>query len=479
MHHRIFTLADQIAFAELSGDNNPLHIDPVVARRSLFGQPIVHGVHTLMWALDQWLENQNAPVRFQQLRVAFLKPIGLNQTVRFTLVSQQNNRVRIDIFKENEIAVRMVFEWLADVSCRFEGVSPVLPEQHPPDFLDMEAVRSCRGSLDLYLQPETARRLFPNLTRFLSPVQAAVLLGMTRLVGVKCPGLQSIFSELNLTGGATGDLKKIKYAVSEFDDRYGLVMMSVTAPGLCGIIKAFVRPQPQSQPAFLDLKKLVKDAEFAGQRALIVGGSRGLGEVTAKLLAAGGAHVQVTYRMGKSDAQKVVDEIIGGRGQASLCELDVLQPPNNWAGLMPPTHLYYFASPFISGSEKTNFSSAQFNTFCNYYVNGFAGVFESLQKLGLRNVFYPSTVFIDERPPNFLEYAMAKNAGEILCQALGSKYPDICFHSPRLPKMATDQTVSFHSGGNPYPAPIILAALQNFKVATVKIMPVSPSLELD
>ena len=46
MQHRIFTLADQIAFAELSGDNNPLHLDPVVARRTLFGQPIVHGVHS-------------------------------------------------------------------------------------------------------------------------------------------------------------------------------------------------------------------------------------------------------------------------------------------------------------------------------------------------------------------------------------------------------------------------------------------------
>jgi hypothetical protein len=467
MTHRIFTLADQIAFAELSGDNNPLHIDPVVARRSLFGQPIVHGVHALMWALDQWLEAQTTPMRFQQLRVAFLKQIGLNQEVRFTLVSQQNNHIRIDIFKENEIAVRMVFELLADVPCRFDEILPVLPEQHPPDFLDTEAIKSCRGFLDLYLQPEAARRLFPNLTRLLCPVQSAVLLGMTRLVGVKCPGLQSIFSELNLMGGETGDLQKIKYAVSEFDDRYGLVLMAVAAPGLRGTIRAFIRPQSQAKATFLNLKKLINHGEFAGQRALIVGGSRGLGEVTAKLLAAGGAQVQVTYRMGKSDAKKVIDEIIGGGGQASACELDILKPQNDWAGLTAPTHLYYFASPFISGSQKTNFSSAQFNTFCSYYVNGFAGLVETLQRLGLRNVFYPSTVFIDEMPANFLEYVMAKNAGEVLCQAFGKKYPEIHFYYPRLPKMMTDQTVSFHPVQNPESAPIILAALQNFRDSTV------------
>jgi hypothetical protein len=467
MTHRIFTLADQIAFAELSGDNNPLHVDPVAARRSLFGQPIVHGVHALMWALDQWLEGQTTPMRFQQLRVAFLKQIGLNQEVRFTLVSEQNNRVRIDLFKENEIAVRMVFEWLADAPGRFDEVSPVLPEQHPPDFLDAKDIQSCHGFLDLYLQPETARRLFPNLTRLLCPVQFAILLGMTRLVGVKCPGLQSIFSELNLTGGETDDLQKIKYAVSEFDDRYGLVLMAIAAPGLRGTIRAFIRPQPQAQATFLDLKKLIKDGEFVGQRALIVGGSRGLGEVTAKLLAAGEAQVQVTYRMGKNDAQKVVDEIIGGGGQASACELDVLQPRNDWAGLTAPTHLYYFASPFISGSEDASFSSTQFNTFCSYYVNGFAGMVETLQKLGLRNVFYPSTVFIDEMPAKFLEYAIAKNAGEVLCQAFEKKYPEIHFYYPRLPKMATDQTVSFHPAQNADPASIILAALQNFRDSAV------------
>jgi hypothetical protein len=350
---------------------------------------------------------------------------------------------------------------------RFGEVSPVLPEQHPPDFLDTKTIQSCHGFLDLYLQPETGCRIFPNLTRLLCPVQSAVLLGMTRLVGVKCPGLQSIFSELNLTVGETGDLQKIKYAVSEFDDRYGLVLLAIAAPGLRGTIRAFIRPQPQAHATFLDLKKLINDGEFAGQRALIVGGSRGLGEVTAILLAAGGAQVQVTYRMGKSDAQKVVDEIIGSGGQASACELDVLQPQNDWAGLTAPTHLYYFASPFISSSEETNFSSTKFNIFCSYYVNGFARVVEAFKKLGLRNVFYPSTVFIDEMPANFLEYAMAKNAGEMLCQAFGKKYPEIHFHYPRLPKMATDQTVSFHPAQNPDAAPIILVALQNFRDSTV------------
>ena len=34
---RIFTFEAQLAFSELSGDYNPLHIDEVAARRLLFG----------------------------------------------------------------------------------------------------------------------------------------------------------------------------------------------------------------------------------------------------------------------------------------------------------------------------------------------------------------------------------------------------------------------------------------------------------
>lgn len=461
MRQRVFTFADQNAFAELSGDNNPVHIDPLVARRSLFGQPIVHGVHSLMWALDQWLEDRSESVRLQHLQVLFLKPVGLNQEVRFTLVSEQGNRVRIDVLKGDEIAVRILFQWSACEPRPLEAVAADLPKLQPPDFLNPATIQSCNGSLDLHLQPEIARRLFPNLTRRFCPLQSAILLGMSRLVGVKCPGLHSIFSEMKLTADDTGDLQKIKYTVSEFEDRYGLVLMSVAAPGICGTVRAFIRPQPQAQTSFSDLKKMMNKEAFAGQRALVVGGSRGLGEVAAKLLAAGGADVQLTYHTGKADAQKLVEEILVGGGQASLCELDVLQPKNDWADRIAATHLYYFASPFISGSEK-NFSSTMFNTFCHYYVSGFARVVESLQKHGLQNVFYPSTVFIDEMPPGFVEYVMAKGAGEILCRALGEKYPGMNFYFPRLPKMATDQTVSLQPTNTPDSTPIILAALHTF-----------------
>src|SRR5690348_7504559 len=49
---RSFDATDQHAFAQASGDSNPMHVDEVAARRTIAGGPVVHGVHGVLWAID-------------------------------------------------------------------------------------------------------------------------------------------------------------------------------------------------------------------------------------------------------------------------------------------------------------------------------------------------------------------------------------------------------------------------------------------
>ncbi|MBM3265941.1 MAG: SDR family NAD(P)-dependent oxidoreductase [candidate division Zixibacteria bacterium] len=58
--------------------------------------------------------------------------------------------------------------------------------------------------------------------------------------------------------------------------------------------------------------------EFSGQHALVAGGSRGLGEATAKILAAGGGTPLITCHQGTADAERVVREITETGGTASF-----------------------------------------------------------------------------------------------------------------------------------------------------------------
>lgn len=62
---------------------------------------------------------------------------------------------------------------------------------------------------------------------------------------------------------------------------------------------------------------------LAGQRALVTGANSGIGEGVARALAAAGAHVAVNYVAAPASAQRVVEEIRGGGGQAFAVQADV------------------------------------------------------------------------------------------------------------------------------------------------------------
>jgi 3-oxoacyl-[acyl-carrier protein] reductase len=51
--------------------------------------------------------------------------------------------------------------------------------------------------------------------------------------------------------------------------------------------------------------------DLSGKRALVTGGSRGIGAATARLLARAGAHVVIGYRSRGADAERVVAELRG------------------------------------------------------------------------------------------------------------------------------------------------------------------------
>ncbi len=197
-----------------------------------------------------------------------------------------------------------------------------------------------------------------------------------------------------------------------------------------------------------------------------------MGEVTAKLLAAGAADVKITYYQGEEDAHRIVEEIKSNGGIADSLHFDILSTTKNdlhssmsdWL----PTHLYYFATPFIFSGVKGSFSIELFNKFCDYYISGFINTWNPLKKLGLKNVFYPSSVAIDELPVDMGEYAAVKVAGEVLCMSLENNNKDLTIYKPRLQRMSTDQTVSLFPVNNEDPVPIMLDHLRQFRDSSAR-----------
>jgi hypothetical protein len=466
-----FSLEDQIDFAKLSGDYNPIHVDPVKARRTRFGHPVVHGIHVLLCALETLVASKSNFLKLVSLRAYFNQSIGVGEIVQFFIKNEDETCAEILLFSKNEQVTRILVSYLPGGTEECLSIPDSNPE--PQECLDLssEQLSKAVGCLDLCLSKSETTKRFPNLMRVFTSIQLAELMALTRLVGMECPGLHSIFSDLNIdfTYPCEGE-PCLKYKVLSYDSRIGLLTQNVQAPGMTGTLRAFIRPSPQNQKSYLELSKLVKKEEFSGQTALIIGGSRGLGEVTGKLLAAGGARVVISYNLGIKEASIIVKEILQGAGDATCIEFNTLCPNSlrkeDFDRDRIPTHLYYFATPLISQGQKSLFCPSLFQRFSDYYVSGFFNTIQAAQNLGdgLQGVFYPSTVFIDELKYDMAEYVSAKSAGETLCALLRKRYTNMKIFSPRLPRTVTDQTNSIlPTGGKIDPTLLMLENLRQFR----------------
>jgi NAD(P)-dependent dehydrogenase (short-subunit alcohol dehydrogenase family) len=178
---------------------------------------------------------------------------------------------------------------------------------------------------------------------------------------------------------------------------------------------------------------------------LVVGGTRGLGELAAKLLATGGARVVLTYRVGREEADAVAADI---RAHGFVCDTlryDVGAPAAEQLAQLgePPTHAYYFAAPTIAQPGSTFFDRQRLARLHAIFVDGFWSLACALhaQRPDVA-LFYPSTIFIEDRPKGMAEYAMAKAAGEIMCAEMNATMAPLTVTVSRLPRLFTDQTAS-------------------------------------
>src|SRR5262249_39624426 len=148
---------------------------------------------------------------------------------------------------------------------------------------------------------------------------------------------------------ARDDPPEMRYTNVWSDERFGLLRIHVDGPGVGGTLHARYRPGPVAQVSFETVRTHIRPTEFADQRALVLGGSRGLGEVVAKLLAAGGADVFLTFNTGAADAALVCSEVTSRGGRCAAFRFDVLDPPAARPATVPavwrPTHVFFFASP--------------------------------------------------------------------------------------------------------------------------------------
>lgn len=153
----------------------------------------------------------------------------------------------------------------------------------------------------------------------------------------------------------------------------------------------------------------------------------------------------VTWQSGRDDAERVAQEIRSAGGTCEVFAYDSRNPAAEQLALLAdaPTHAYYFATPAIFRSQSEIFSSERLKEFLAVYVDGFWHLARSLRVRQPRlSLYYPSSIFVTERPEGMTEYTMAKAAGEVLCADMNVSLSPLRVFVSRLPRLPTDQTAS-------------------------------------
>ncbi len=444
---RTFTCEDQWSFAELSGDRNPIHLDPLNARRTQAGAPVVHGIHLLLWSLNAYADTSAIRPPLRKLRVRFSKFVYVGEMVELIQSKQIPDGVKLLLSVGGTPVSQVVLEFGEPGPMTTPTQASLFTLPQTPLDIDFDSLSGYAGRLPFASSPKRLADLFPALAAWVTPSRVAALAASTNLVGMVCPGLHSIYGGLTVEANAVDHADDaLDFRVVATDPRFRLIRIWVQGGGLCGTLESFARVPPISQATMASLAGAIGCTEFAGAAALVVGGSRGIGEITAKLLAAGGARVTITYHVGRSDAENVAREIRAAGGQCDMLPYDAHRSAETQVANLAetPTHLYYFATPIIFGRQADSYSRKRLDTFLDVYVDGFARLVHELRERRANlAVFYPSSAAVDARPRGMTEYAMAKASGELLCAEMNQTLAPLHVSVIRLPRMTTDQTATF------------------------------------
>ena len=321
------------AFAGWSGDYSPLHMDPQFARRTRFRGRIAHGMIPVLMLNRLGQLAGDPQIDVESLKVEFRAPVRIGDCIG--MVASTDGDARTFTCEWRNTASDKVVASASGIFARRhepEAQSPAEPSRHF-DLADrgIETLDGAGESFRFGLRALADGPLAAVAGGPLSPRMTAVAM-LSPLVGMRLPGKPATFSSFELTfdpdfGGASFTLEATVRRCDPLGPSMTADVRISDARGHAarGAYSALVNPPPAAQLPFASYLEPQAALTVPGV-ALVVGGSRGIGEATARQLAALGAEVFVTYHQGEADAEAICRDIVEGGGKAVAVRCDVTDP---------------------------------------------------------------------------------------------------------------------------------------------------------
>lgn len=460
--------SDVALFTEASHDRNPLHNDPLYARKSAYGGCIAHGVLSGMAALLQSGVLRGREIRSVQM--SFEAPLFPEQEYAWA-ASVRGSRAVVALKDGPRSLLK------ARVQLGAEGPQASVPEraaeESPAPRDALRTVAAAFGVGDLREGKTSAgtyrigRDAFDALSARWStadggglPVPvAAVLFACSYIVGMEVPGERALFQRLEAewTGEpSTGTLAyeaavRAVHATTEhvqLDVRFGDATSGRTV-ATAQLSALFMPATPPPTAASADVL-LPRTGALAGKHAVVVGGSRGLGAALTLSLALQGADVTVTYARSTDSALALAADLEHAPSRREVVQLDATDGEGAWrlrerlraegrgvdvlvlnaAPVLRPMALHPAFAERLGAYVQQSYAMTSTPLLALLPLVEEAG--------GV--VLAISSQFVEDPPPEWPHYVSAKAAVEGLMRAVVSVAPSVRAVIARPPRLQTDLT---------------------------------------
>jgi acyl dehydratase len=189
---RSFPLDDVRWFAAISGDPNPVHIDPDFAAQTYPGAVVAHGAHLVLWALETLLPTDGEAFPAAGLKAVFVKPVIVGDEVEVEADAAQPDTIRLSVRGETVTRIKLKAGRAPE---RWTVGAPARTPSHPPVVVGPPAsIADVSGALRLPDSQDALLAAFPNLGKRLGPRVLQGLAGIAPVSGGVLGGVTTEFS---------------------------------------------------------------------------------------------------------------------------------------------------------------------------------------------------------------------------------------------------------------------------------------------
>lgn len=478
--------SDVDQFTVASHDCNPLHNDPLYARKSAYGGRIAHGVLSGMAALlrSGVLQQSGALCdrNVQSVRMAFEAPLFPEQEYVWE-ASTQGRSASVVLWDGPRSLLRATVQFGEEEPGALDSAAaPERDAERSPDpelLSEPPLERGPRTSavvlgVDDLREGQTITGAYgidgdawnALATRWgiaggggLPTSVATVLLACTYIIGMETPGERALFQRLEVewTGEPLRGALAYEAVVESIRAATGHVHLNVRFDDVStgrrvatAQLSALFMPSTPPTSVAATEALLPRTEALAGQHAVVVGGSRGLGAALTLALALQGADVTATYAQSGDAAQALAADLERTSSRCDVVQLDATDGEGAQR-LRDRLHvegrgvdvLVLNASPAVLPMALSPVFTERLGAYVHLsYAMTSTPLLALLplveQARGI--VVAISSAFVEDPPPEWPHYVSAKAAIEGLMRAVASSAPGVRVVVTRPPRLQTDLT---------------------------------------